>query len=205
VEDVGHKVVAGSDAGKTEYPFDFHLLADTQTVNAFALPGGQVFITRALFNLLESDGELAGVLGHEIAHITQHHYRDAMAKDAAFSLLLQALFGNNSSQLTQLVAGSFHSLAALRVTQSNEAEADEYGTRHAGRIKRNPLGIAKFFSRFSSEGALSWISTHPDPPDRVESVTEEVNASPTLKALAADSLVTNYQARFETSTAALPR
>ncbi len=205
VTDLAREIVAAIPADdKPGYPFTFTLI-DKDIENAFAVPGGYVYIYTGIIKKMQDESELAGVLGHEIAHITQHHYRDAMAKDEAFSLLLQAVFGNNSSQLTQLVAGSFHSLAALKVTQSNEAEADEFGTRNAGRVHRNPMGIAKFFSRLPSGGVLSWVSTHPDPPDRVNSVTSEVNASADLKAVAADSATTNFKTRFETNTAALPR
>lgn len=66
VDQVGNKILQGSTAGNSPYQYEFHLLADPQTINAFALPGGQVFITRALYDKLQTEGELAGVLGHEI-------------------------------------------------------------------------------------------------------------------------------------------
>ena len=69
VESVGRRILENSDAGKTPYQFDFHLLNDPNTINAFALPGGQVFMTYGLFKRLSTDGELAGVLGHEIGHV----------------------------------------------------------------------------------------------------------------------------------------
>src|SRR5512141_1189410 len=73
VDQIGNQVVASSPASQTPYEYEFHLLADPQTINAFALPGGQVFITRALYDLLQSQGELAGVLGHEISHVVARH------------------------------------------------------------------------------------------------------------------------------------
>jgi predicted Zn-dependent protease len=63
VDTIGFHIVENSPAGSSPYQFDFHLLADSETINAFALPGGQVFITRALFDRLSTEGELAGVLG----------------------------------------------------------------------------------------------------------------------------------------------
>src|SRR5437899_2849330 len=69
VREVGGKIVARSAAAKTPYSFNFHLLADRKTVNAFALPGGQIFITEALLGRLGSEDELAAVLGHEIGHV----------------------------------------------------------------------------------------------------------------------------------------
>ncbi len=204
VTDLAKEIVAAiPNEDKPGYPFTFTLV-DTAIENAFAVPGGYVYIYTGIIKKMKDEAELTGVLGHEIAHVTRHHYRDAMAKDAALSLLLQALLGNDAGKLTQMVAGSFFQLASLKVTRSNEAEADEYGTIHTALVKRNPMGIAKFFSRYPGSG-FGWLSTHPDPPDRVGSVTAEVNADVGYKALAADSLVTNYQTRFEQKTAALPR
>jgi predicted Zn-dependent protease len=60
IDEIGQRLVEASEASQTEYPFDFHVLADTQTVNAFALPGGQIFVTRALLNVMETEGEVAG-------------------------------------------------------------------------------------------------------------------------------------------------
>ena len=204
VIDLAKEIVAAIPKGnKPGYPFTFTLV-DKDIENAFAVPGGYVYIYTGIIKKMKDESELTGVLGHEIAHVTQHHYRDAMAKDAALSLLFQALLGNDAGKLTQLVAGSFYQLAAIKVTRSNEAEADEYGTKHVAYVNRNPLGIAKFFGRYPGTG-FAWLSTHPDPPDRVGSVTAQVNGNVTYKALATDSLKTNFQTRFEQKTAVLPR
>ena len=73
VDDVGNKLVNNSIARETPYEYEFHLLADPNTINAFALPGGQIFITYALFSKLENEDQLAGVLGHEIGHVLGKH------------------------------------------------------------------------------------------------------------------------------------
>ena len=86
VKQVGEKVVRNSAASRTPYQYDFHLLADPQTINAFALPGGQVFITEGLFFRLTQDGKtldqdmLAGVLGHEIGHVVARHSAAKLAQ-----------------------------------------------------------------------------------------------------------------------------
>ena len=191
---------------KTErpgYPFKFTLI-DKDVENAFAVPGGYVYIYTGIIKKMQDESELVGVLGHEIAHVTQHHYRDAMAKSAAFSLILQALVGDDS-KLGQLIGGSLFTLARLQVSQSNESEADFYGTKYEGNTGRNPMGIAKFFSRFEGQGIGSWVSTHPDPPDRVNAVADEVKKSSKLNSLAADSATTNFKTRFEQATAVLKK
>jgi len=93
VQQIGAVLVQKTPAHTTPYEFAHHLLADTQTVNAFALPGGQVFITRALYALLKSDAELAGVLGHETGHVVARHSAEQIAK----AQLTQGLTGRRSS------------------------------------------------------------------------------------------------------------
>src|SRR5215204_3612422 len=91
VERVGQYLVQRSVASKSPYKYDFHLLADPKTVNAFALPGGQIFITRALYDKLEDEAMLAGVLGHEIGHVIGRHSAEQMAKGQLGQLLTTAV------------------------------------------------------------------------------------------------------------------
>ncbi len=189
-------VLAGIPAGKKPgYPFKFTLI-DQDIDNAFAVPGGFVYIYTGIIKHMQNESELAGVLGHEIAHVTQHHYRDAMVKQQGLSLLVQALVGDDAGKITELVASSFVQLTSLQISQGNESDADAYGTRYEAAIGRNPMGIANFFSRMQDQG-IAILSTHPQPSSRVADVTAEVNGDATLQALAADSLNTNYKSRFE--------
>ena len=80
VQYIGQRVWQQSDAAKSPYPFHYHLLADTNTINAFALPGGEVFITKGLLDRLTTEGELAGVLGHETGHVVERHVAHQMAQ-----------------------------------------------------------------------------------------------------------------------------
>lgn len=204
VTDLAQEILAKiPESGKPGYPFTFTII-DKDVENAFAVPGGYVYIYTGIIKKMKNESELAGVLGHEIAHVTRHHYRDAMAKDAALSLLLQALLGDDSGQLTQLVANNFAGLAQLKVSRDNESEADFYGTKYIGAVGRNPLGIATLFSRFDAGGPPSWLSTHPAPENRVEDVEDEVASSSSLKALAVDSS-TVFETRFEQNTKVIPK
>ncbi|MDB5051147.1 MAG: peptidase family [Fibrobacteres bacterium] len=205
VQSIAHEIlVAIPKADKPGYEFKITII-DKDVENAFAVPGGYVYIYTGIIKKMRNESELTGVLGHEIAHVTQHHYRDAMAKDAALSLILQALLGNDAGQLTQLIASNFATLAQLKVSRDNESEADFYGTKYTGAVGRNPLGIATLFSRFDAGGPPSWLSTHPAPVNRVADVQAEVDGSATLKALAADSARTDFTANFDLNTKALPK
>lgn len=186
---------------KPGYNFKFTLI-DQDIVNAFAVPGGYVYIYTGIIKQMKDESELAGVIGHEIAHVTQHHYRDAMAKQAGLSLLVQALVDDNSGQLTQLVAGSLFQLASLKVSRGNESDADHSGTLYLAETKRNPRGIAKFFARMTDPGA-EWASTHPAPTTRVADVNAEVDGDPKLKAEADKAPANNYEERFLANTKAI--
>ena len=93
VADVGRRIVQESDARRSPYVgnYHFYLLNDPDTVNAFALPGGQIFITRGLFDKLDDEAELAGVLGHEIGHVVNRHAAEHMASSRLGQLLTLAV------------------------------------------------------------------------------------------------------------------
>jgi predicted Zn-dependent protease len=186
---------------RPDYPFTFTII-DAPVENAFAVPGGYVYIYTGIIKTMRDESELAGVLGHEIAHVTRHHYREAMARQAGLELLVQAVGGGNAGQIRQLVAQSFGALASLKVSRDNESDADTYGTRYTAAIGRNPLGIAKYFGRIKGTG-FEWLSTHPEPGNRVGDVREQVRKNSAFNALAADSATTNYRSRFQQMTAAI--
>lgn len=181
------------------YGFTYTII-DKDVENAFAVPGGYVYIYTGIISKMEDEAELAGVLGHEIAHVTWHHYRDALAKTAGMGLLIDVLLGDDAGQLAQVVAGSLFQIAALKVTRSNESEADFHGTLYSGGADRNPRGIAKYFARVKDMG-FSWISSHPGPGDRVQTVNAQVDANPSLKAIA-DS-AHDFRTRFIEKTAVI--
>lgn len=186
VEAVGHKVVAGSDAAKTEYPFDFHLLADTKTVNAFALPGGQIFITRALFNLLETDGELAGVLGHESGHVVARHTSEQLAK----SKLIQGLAGaagvglydpnHPQSASAAQIAMMVGNIINMKYSRTDESQADQLGVRFMAEAGYDPRSMIKVMQILEQSGGGSgqpeFMSSHPDPGNRIQSIQKEIDA-----------------------------
>ncbi len=185
VKKIGQQIVAQSPAGKSPYKFDFHLLADQQTINAFALPGGQVFITEALLQLLRTPGELAGVLGHEIGHVVARHSAEHVAKQQ----LTQGLTGAavmaadpsmQGAQMARMVA----SLIDMRFGRKDEIEADGLGVRwmaEAGYDPRALLGVMEVLEKSAGGGRQPEIfSTHPNPGNRAERIQVELkNVFPT--------------------------
>jgi predicted Zn-dependent protease len=202
VVNLAQSTLAAVPAGQRPgYPFKFTLI-DANVQNAFAVPGGYVYIYTGIIRTMRDESELAGVLAHEIAHVTRHHYREAMARQVALAALVDAVGGNDQNKIRQLVAQNLGALASLKVSRDNESDADKHGTRYLAATGRNPLGIAKYFGRMKGTG-LEWLSTHPEPQNRVGEVQEQVRDNSSFRAIAADSAVTNYRSRFQQMTAVL--
>lgn len=156
------------------YRFDFHLLNDNQVINAFALPGGQIFITAALYEQLETEGQLAGVLGHEIGHVLSRHGAQQMAKQQ----LTQGLVGAagvaggdaSSAQMAQMIG----SMVNMKYSRNDELESDRWGVEImvlAGYDPYAMIGVMKILKRSAGAGSQPEIfSTHPDPGNRIERI-----------------------------------
>jgi beta-barrel assembly-enhancing protease len=178
VAQVGERLVA-ANIQESPYEFDFHLLRDPQTVNAFALPGGQIFITRALYDQLETEGQLAGVLGHEIAHVVHRHGAEQMARQGLTQGLVGAVAtatsdgsGAGGSQIAAMVAGAIN----LRYGRNDELESDSFGLRYMAKAGYDPralVGVMRILERASGGGDQpEWLSSHPKPGNRVQHIQD---------------------------------
>lgn len=183
VDRIGQELLAGLEVWMAEqeaktgvklhnpYEFRFTLLRDPKTVNAFALPGGQVFITEALFSRLETVGQLAGVLGHEVGHVVERHGNERMAKQKLFGSIAMAggaLGGDaRSAQMAQQVAN----MIQMKYGRDDELESDKWGvllTEKAGYDPRAMIGVMKVLDEASPGGGPpEMMSTHPKPANRV--------------------------------------
>lgn len=167
IEEKGHK---------NPYRFKFHLLADGKTINAFALPGGQVFITFALYDRLETEGQLAGVLGHEVGHVISRHGAQQLAKQQLTQGLVGAAGAAGGTVDAARMAQAVGQLVNLRYGRGDELEADEWGVRlmaQAGYDPRAMLGVMRILEEASQGGPPEFLSTHPKPANR-EAYIEEV-------------------------------
>ena len=192
VQDVGQRVVARSNAASSPYAgnFQFHLLADPETVNAFALPGGQVFITLGLYEKLRDEAELAGVLGHEVGHVIHRHSAEQMAKGQLGAALSQAVGvaasdGNDGGQRAAMIAAMVNQMVQLRYGRQDESESDRYGIDamdSAGYDPKAMLEVMEILKQASgSQRPPEWLSSHPLPETRIAEIQEY------LKTKSADS------------------
>ncbi len=187
VKQVGTRVVNNSVAKQTPYQYDFHLLADKQTINAFALPGGQIFITEALLYRLTSDGKtlnqdmLAGVLGHEVGHVVARHSAEKMAQmELAQGLTGAATMATydpsnpNSGYIAQAVAN----MISLKYGRDQELQSDNLGVRfmlESGYDPENLIGVMEILKQAAGPNSTpEFQSTHPDPENRAERIQEAI-------------------------------
>ena len=184
VDQVCQRLVQRSDAGKSDYPFECHLLADTQTINAFALPGGQVFITAALFDRLETEGQLAGVLGHEIGHVVARHGAEHIAKEQLTQGLTGAVVvasydpNEPNSQYAAAFAALVGQLVNLRYGRNDELESDTLGVRFMSEAGYDPnamIRVMQILEESSSGGSPpEFFSTHPNPENRIARIQQAI-------------------------------
>ncbi len=186
VEQVGHRIIENSDVKESPYHFDFHVLADNKTINAFALPGGQVFITDGLLERLKTPGQLAGVLGHEIGHVVDRHGAQHLAKQRLTQGLggaaVLATYDPNNPNTTRnvMLAQAIEQLVNLKFGRNDELEADRLGVRFMGQAGYDPNSMLDVMEilRHASEGGAppEFFSTHPNPEHREERIKAAIQA-----------------------------
>lgn len=182
VTSVGERLVRSNPAiNQTPYYFQFHLLADSQTVNAFALPGGQIFITFGLLRLLDNEDEVAGVLGHEIGHVVGRHSNEQMAKAQLSQGLVNAVvmaggseYGMTAGQIAQFVS----QLKNTAYGREDELESDQLGVRFMVGAGYDPNALIRVMEVLKKAAGgrapPEFLSTHPDPANRVQRIKEAI-------------------------------
>ncbi len=182
VRDLGLRLAAVSE--RPELPWTFRVL-DDPSINAFALPGGFIYVTRGILGHLESEAQLAGVLGHEIGHVTARHSVNQMSRAqlAQIGLVVGAVASETVRDNFDPIQGAV-GLGFLKFGRDDENQSDELGVRYMTRLGYDPRELAGVMemlgasSRLASPGGRlpEWQSTHPDPENRVESILARVES-----------------------------
>ncbi len=177
VDLVGAKLLNNEIIARSPYQYDFHLLRDDRTINAFALPGGQIFITAALYAQLENEDQLAGVLGHEIGHVEARHSAERMAKQELTQGLTQAA-GVAGDMSGAQIAAYVGNMINMKYGRDQELESDDLGVRFmitAGYDPRELIGVMRILKNAAGPNRTpEFQSSHPDPENRAERIVEAI-------------------------------
>lgn len=178
VDAVGKRLLSGRSLRNSDYRYEFHLLADPTTVNAFALPGGQVFITRGLYKELRTEAQLAGVLGHEIGHVVARHGAQHLAKQQLTQGLAGAAgvaVGDQSGTQMAMMVGQ---MVNMKYGRGDELESDRIGVRVLGEAGYDPramIEVMKVLKRAAGSGRQpEFFSTHPNPENRIAEIEQAI-------------------------------
>lgn len=172
-------------AKKNVYDYKLELIADDNTLNAFALPGGNVYVYTGLLKYLDSEAALAGVLGHEIAHAEKRHATQRMTKYYGVQFLVGMLLGSQPSKVAEVASNLFVGLAFLANSRSDEDEADKYSIDYLKDTRFYPGSVKFFFEEMRDDGSVSsksskvatFLSTHPDPVNRIAKANERMQSA----------------------------
>ena len=170
VDRVGERLVNNTIVSNSGYRYDFHLLADPNVVNAFALPGGQVFITAALFARLQTEDQLAGVLGHEIGHVIHRHGAERIAKMELTQGLTGAAVVASGDYSTAQAAQMIGNLINMKYGRDQELESDDWGVllmMQAGYDPYQLINVMDILEQASGGNRVpEFQSSHPSPENR---------------------------------------
>ena len=166
--------------GKTDVPWNFIVL-DTDAVNAFAAPGGFVHITRGALALVQDEAELAGVLGHEVVHVTEKHTIRAIQKNKSIQMGADEKLSGNAALLNQVAERVYLDIIEKGFGRSEEHESDEKGAMAANKIGYAPQGLHRFLTRLQERNKVSkekrgLFASHPEMKERLDRLTKLITA-----------------------------
>jgi predicted Zn-dependent protease len=177
--------VSRSLASRGPYAYQFHVLADPETINAFALPGGQVSITLGLLRRLRTEAELAGVLGHEIGHVIERHGAEQLSKQQFAQSLVGAVGvatydpNDPGSARNAAIAAAVSQLVSMRFGRQDELEADSTGVHLMSQAGYDPHGMVGLMKVLADAGGggrqPEFFSTHPNPENRLARIQAQID------------------------------
>lgn len=185
---------SGQVAYKEEFAWEVYVIDDDSTLNAFATPGGYIYVYTGLIKYLDHADDLAGVMGHEMAHADLRHTVRNLQKQYGVAALLSIALGRDPSTLGQIAAQIAGQLAGLQFSREYETEADEHSVDYLSKTQYACNGAAFFFIKLNAadQGGRppEFLSTHPNPENRIENINEKAQSLQCDTTLATD---TNYE------------
>ena len=174
IDSVGQKVAKASQKPN----FEYHYVAlNDKTVNAFALPGGYIFITSGLLKKLTSEAQLASVLAHETAHVVARDTMQSLSNEMGFELLLSAITTEKTPKTAVMIANVTNQIVGLKFSREDEKTADLAGLDYMFAAGYNPKGMAETMRILQQEDKIKpieFFSTHPSPENRIGYIEKKI-------------------------------
>jgi len=179
VRGVADKVIAFGRKDRPEVTWQVFVIDDRKTVNAFATPGGYLYVYRGLLETAQNEAELAGVMAHETGHVVARHAARSLVAAYGLEAIAGVAAGNNPGLAAQLATTIAAKGLMLAHSREDETEADEFGARYTSAAGYDPHGLVTFFGRLMEKsgdtpGLLAYLSDHPATSDRIAHVNAYV-------------------------------
>lgn len=171
VEGLARKLLAQANQDR-KLDWMWYVIDDPETINAFATPGGRIYVYTGLLLAAENEAEIIGVLGHEIGHVVARHGARQLVGQYGLQTVANMALGKNAGEVSQVVAGLVGKGALLAYGRDMELEADQYGAKYASGAGYDPRGLVTFFEKLKAKygdtgPVMTWFSTHPATSDRI--------------------------------------
>jgi len=184
VNQIGQRLATAQEAQESGFKFTIEVVADP-SINAFALPGGPMFINTGLLKTVDNEAQLAGVMGHEMSHVILRHGTNQATKAELVELpLALATSGNNGGMLANLAKlgiGLGANSVLLKFSRTAESQADLMGSHLMAESGYNPMELARFFEELEAKtgrGGIQFLSDHPNPENREHAIEDEADKLP---------------------------
>lgn len=179
VDRVGQRVAQASP-NPDNWTFHFKVIDEPKTVNAFAIPGGSIYVYTGLLKAAKDEAQLAGVLAHEVAHVTSRHIAQRMVAAYGLETLAAVALGKDPGALEQIVAGILAQGLLLKNSRDDESESDRKGVVAVAKANYDPRAMVEFFQILEKgEGSvpefLSFLSDHPATSERIKALQLQIN------------------------------
>ncbi|MFZ5440757.1 MAG: M48 family metallopeptidase [Myxococcota bacterium] len=180
VESLARKLIGQADKER-KLEWKWFVIDEPNTINAFATPGGRIYVYTGLLLAAENEAEVIGVLGHEIGHVVGRHSARQLVASKGLETVVNMALGKEPNEIVALASGLAGKTAQLAYGRDMELEADQYGARYASGAGYDPRGLATFFDKLKAKygdtgPVMTFFSTHPANSDRINQVTQLIAA-----------------------------
>jgi beta-barrel assembly-enhancing protease len=208
VQNLGNKLLANAHEAPEGMAYRFQVIDAPDQVNAVALPGGYVYIFSGLMLAAEDEAELAGVLAHELAHVTQRHIAQQLVAQLGLELLLQMALGQDPGVVRQLATLVAAQGAFMSFSREAEREADYHGVLYLARAGWAPESYARFFDKLAAAGespaVLAFLQTHPAPSERADNARQLISRMSRVPTFTGDARYEQVVERVQARAALAP-